>query len=330
VIGFATRMDFIVLTVPAFLIAALQRRAQLRGFAWMLIVLTLGIAAQQLARRAYYGEWMPNTYYLKMTGWTLSARLERGFHQNRWLLVIAPIAWLPLAVPSIRKDLGQALLYVTAAWLGFAGAVAYSTYAGGDSWRLFAGYDRHTVIGGVLLAWGNVMLFATARKALPRLIAGVWGMLIAVTPTLAENGVQQAREGLLAEISPLRANESEWIRYGKRFREVSEPGARIALCPAGAIVYFSHRGAVDLLGKVEPIVAHLTVSTQRTGRSACWRYAPGHNKGDDAAVFEARQPEFARGRPPIPHREQYLKIKQSGTIYFVRKGTPLAQAAASH
>ncbi|MEY4576262.1 MAG: hypothetical protein RL701_965, partial [Pseudomonadota bacterium] len=121
----------------------------------------------------------------------------------------------------------------------------------------------------------------------------------------------------------MRNYEWDWIRYGKVFREVAEPGARVAICPAGAIVYFSHRGGVDLLGKVEPLVAHLAVSSRQAARSACWRNAPGHNKGDDELVFETRKPEFARGKLPAKYKALYTKLKYRNTIFLVRKDTNL-------
>jgi arabinofuranosyltransferase len=321
--GIATRMDFVVLAAPVLVVATAHSRGSRVLLAWTAVVAVLGILLLFLARRSYYGDWLPNTYYLKTTGWKLSARLQRGLDQNRRLLILAVVAWLPLLLPIVRRSLGNALPYAAAGWLAFGATVAYSTYVGGDAWRLFAGYDRHTVVGGVLLAWGNSVLFGAARQASTRFAFAVWGVVLGASATLAQDGSKQLQDGLLAETSPVRQYEWDWIRYGKQFREVSEPGARVAICPAGAIVYFSHRGGVDLLGKVEPLVAHLNVSPQRDERAACWRDAPGHNKGDDVRVFELRKPEFARGRLPAEQKERYFKFKYRGTIFFVRKDTTL-------
>jgi hypothetical protein len=148
-------------------------------------------------------------------------------------------------------------------------------------------------------------------------------VLLVAAPVLAQGGLKQLQRGLIAADSPVRANEHDWIRYGQRFREVSQPGARIAICPAGAIVYFSHRGGVDLLGKVEPIVSHLSVAESRPRNMACWRNAPGHNKGDDPRVYAEREPEFARGKLPPSQRKHYFHIKYQGSHFFVRKGTSL-------
>ena len=168
-----------------------------------------------------------------------------------------------------------------------------------------------------------MLIAAAARTWYMRALCSVWCLLLVAAPVLAHGGRKQLQRGLLAAESPVRANERAWIRYGKHFREVSEPGARIAICPAGAIVYFSHRGGVDLLGKVEPIVAHLGANESRPRNMACWRNAPGHNKGDDPRVYAERQPEFARGKLPAAQRQHYFRIEYEGSHFFVRRGTSL-------
>lgn len=321
--GVATRMDFVVLASGICLIAISHARGPRTTLAWTALLSILLIGALLVARRVYFGDWLPNTYYLKTTGWPVAARLRRGVHQNSVLLGVAALAFAPLLLPRVRKNLGAVLPCIVAGWTAFAAAVAYSTYVGGDAWSLFAGYDRHTAAAGVLLAWSNCLLIcAAARSGRTRALCGVWSVLLLAAPIFAQDGVGQIQRGLFASYR-LRANERDWIEYGKRFREVSLPGARIAVCPAGAIIYFSHRGGVDLLGKVDRFVAHLDVSERRTGASACWRYAPGHNKGDDRAVFALERPEFARGKLPRSERGHYFPIKYKTSTFLVRKDTTL-------
>jgi hypothetical protein len=52
---------------------------------------------------------------------------------------------------------------------------------------------------------------------------------------------------------------------------------------------------------------------------ACWRNAPGHNKGDDVRVYAERKPEFARGKLPLSERANYFHIKYQGNTFFIRK-----------
>ena len=322
--GVATRMDFVVLASAVCLIAISHDRGPRITLVWTALVCVLLIAALLVARRVYYGDWLPNTYYLKTTGWPLAARLRRGAQQNSALMISATLAFAPLLLPRVRANLAAILPCVVAGWTAFAAAVLYSTYVGGDAWNLVAGYDRHTAAASVILSWSNCLLICGAARARwTRVLTAAWSLLLVAAPVFANDGAGQIQRGVFAASSRLRTNERDWIEYGKQLREISLPGARIAVCPAGAIIYFSHRGGVDLLGKVDPYVAHLPVSEKRTRDMGCWRYAPGHNKADDPKVFAREQPEFARGKIPAKQRGNYFHIKYKSNTFFVRKNTTL-------
>jgi hypothetical protein len=318
-LGVATRMDFVLTAVPG-LGLYLSRRPGARNLARGLGLALLLSAALLVARYAYYGEWLPNTYYLKATNWPLTVRLARGLDQNWALLWLVPLPLPALLWPNSRRWLLREAPAALAGWLGFALAVLYSTYVGGDAWRSFGGYDRHTAVAALFLVWSACSVVA-ALSDRPRFaaIACLIALPIVYWPPFHEGRAARAREALFEETLGTRTLERDWIRYGKAFREISEPGARIAVCPAGAIVYFSDRGGVDLLGKVDPFVARLPVSDRRPPNNACWRNAPGHNKEDDAAVFELRKPEFSRYRPPPPVASQYAKLKYKGYQFFQRR-----------
>lgn len=327
VAGIATSMDFALLASALLCVALGHRRGSRLWLLWTVFVTATSLGALLVWRHDYYGDWLPNTFYLKATGWRWTARLRRGLHQNQALLLSAWVAFLPLLLPAVRRNLGARLPCVVAGLCAFGLAVLFSCYVGGDDSSVFAGFDRLTVVAAPLLSWSLVLLIAAgARTWYTRALCSVWCVLLMAAPVFAHNGLKHLQDGLLAAQSPVRTNERSWIRYGKRFREISEPGARIALCRAGAIVYFSHRGGVDLLGKVEPIVAQLPVSESRPRNMACWRNAPGHNKGDDARVYAERQPEFARGKLPPDQRKLYIHVEHQGSHFFVRKGTSLLKS----
>lgn len=318
-VGVATRMDFVLAATPALLLYALRKpelRNVGRGFGFAIAI----VAVLLCARRIYYGDWLPNTYYLKATHWPLSARLTRGIAQNIALLPLVPLPLFALCVPASRRWLLLRAPHALAGFLGFALTVLYSTWVGGDAWRSFGGYDRHTALGALLLVWSACSVIAALGPS-PRwtAIAVILLGCIVYWPIAREDGATRVRDALFHETIGTRSLEREWIRYGKAFREIAEPGARIAVCPAGAIVYFSERGGVDLLGKVDPFVARLPVSPRKPPNNACWRDAPGHNKEDDVAVFGLRKPEYSRYKPPPEVAPLYAKIKCQGFQFFKRK-----------
>jgi hypothetical protein len=329
VAGLVTRMDFILLSLPSWLILFARARLSRR---WVRIAMVIGLsslcaAVLFIARWAYYGDWLPNTYYLKVTGWPWKHRLATGLFQNQSLIPTTFIVWLPLLIRSVRRRLRGNATVIVAVWLAFVATVIYSTYVGGDTWRLFAGYDRYTSVGAAFLTWGlAVFVFSLNVSLRGRLIACVWALMLAAWPIAAvPNAQEQLTDGLVAHRYRLREYERRWILYGKAFEEISLPGSTIAICPAGAIVYFSHRGGVDLLGKVEPTVAHLQASLTEPEDAKCWRDIPGHLKEDTERVFELRTPVFSRSSPPLKFRDQYVRTIYKGYTYFVRRGTPLAK-----
>jgi hypothetical protein len=90
--------------------------------------------ALTLLRVVYYGDALPNTYYLKMTGVSLSERIRHGWVALRQLAPhqLAPIvAVAALAYTGVRRH--QRELYALGAMC--VAQTAYSVFVGGDAWE---------------------------------------------------------------------------------------------------------------------------------------------------------------------------------------------------
>jgi hypothetical protein len=61
-------------------------------------------------------------------------------------------------------------------------------------------------------------------------------------------------------------------KYGLAIRDSTRPSASVAVVWAGALPYFAHRRALDLLGKSDPVIAR--------GAPATSQFHPGHTKWD--------------------------------------------------
>lgn len=320
-LAFWTRMDGVLYFAAAGVMVAWPRRPGDRSWGRLaLIAASSGamLAALLLARKAYYGEWLPNTYYLKLAGWPLRARLSVGWHQNWPHAVTFFLIWIPLLVPAWRRRLGPVLPPLVAAFVTYALAILYSTHNGGDAWGLKAGYDRFALLGGLFLLFGGALL-VTGLPRLPRswragAFLCLW--LALLLPMLMQPGFFR----FMRECRKLNKERAEysWIRYGQILEKISRPGARVAISPAGAIIYFSHRGGVDLYGKCEPLIAHQSVTDNTR---------PGHNKKTEkrvAELFKLRRPEFSKEAPPREVRALYRKMDM-GRVVWVLKDTPFAQ-----
>ena len=92
---------------------------------------------------------------------------------------------------------------------------------------------------------------------------------------------------------------------------------------AGAIIYFSHRGGIDILGKIDPYIARLPALLEGPAEKRCWRpERPGHNKEDIATQFELRQPELSEQKPPEALWAAYRGFRYGGLYFYARRDAP--------
>jgi hypothetical protein len=74
----------------------------------------------------------------------------------------------------------------------------------------------------------------------------------------------------------------EFVVMGKALRDIAEPGDSIALVPIGAIAYYSEMIVYDMVGLVDPVIAHEPFVPEFI--EASWR--PGHDKGDGLYILQ--------------------------------------------
>jgi hypothetical protein len=329
-LAFVARMDALVYCVPTALLV-LRRPTRAR-------VLTAGIVASAfaaalfLSRRWYYGDWLPNTYYLKATKWPLGIRLPQGWIQNG-TAGIASLLGLPAFWYYVRRRLGAARFPIFAATLGHLAALIYSTWIGGDFASEMYGYDRFTSIGSVFLVLAIAACIGTLEVR-----AGVVGFAIvsswlAFFPVAFQVGIKAMARRTYPEltlanlVNPKRGiMESDgyaqlFIHFGKSIREFTLPGATVAGCAAGAMIYFSDRGGVDLLGKVDPLIAKLPATIEPPPEHRCWRGNPGagHNKENIALSFATHSPDVSMVEPPDAFRDRYKAFRYKVFEYWGRK-----------
>jgi hypothetical protein len=328
-LAFWTRMDAVLACAPAALLVLWKLRKSRRvvRFAGLLAAFA---ALLLVSRKLYYGDWLPNTYYLKITGWPLAKRLPYGIFQNRvalsyYLFVGVPftaLAWRWVPVPTRPLLLGLLPAFAT---------LLYSTHNGGDFAWIAIGYDRHCAaalpllifsIGAVLFsargpAWRSVLLAALATAFALGPVYGRW-----ITGKSMNDGK------LLQAVNPASPAQPDalldWIITDAMLtKRVTLPGARLAVCAAGAAVYFSHREGVDILGKSDPHIARLPAADHAGPDARCFRsFAPsGHNKEDVLYSFVHWRPDISVVAPPGGLRDRYVSFLVDGHTFYVRKAS---------
>lgn len=249
-------------------------------------------------RLAYYGDWLPNTAYVKAR--TSQARVleglgyvGRGFWTG-WLLTWSGAVGAVLAL-SRRKTRGLAIavLALLATWVGYVVAI------GGDHFPAFRHMLPAQLCMAVLLALGlGAWSDATGRwRWVPA------GVVVAIG-VLAIPYVFSQRT--FSDINVAKRSRWQWdgqalgITFGRAF---ADEAPLWAVTAAGCLPYFSRLPALDLLGLNDAHIARQEPDPT---------YQLGHRHGDGAYVL-GRAPDLITFRQP-----------RGGKPYF-KSGLEMAQ-----
>jgi len=302
------------------------------------LFLAVAIGTQTLFRVWYFGDLLPNTYYLKMSGIDSFERIKHGaFMYLSYLYRMRPYTVLPvLFAVLLVKDKRVDLL----AWI-VATQAAYSVYVGGDAWEYYGGSNRFISISlplfFLLFCLGiQHMNRALTAKFLGRrpvvqkvatasliLLAGYCLILFNVNVSRNEERKlvpmqERVNAWLLMGSAPGTLFNEAAVRVAILLNRVTTQDARIAVAAAGSIPYFSARFCIDVLGKCDRIVAH---------KASDATIAPGHSKWDfDHSVRGLRpdiivQPIWPEQRAKEYVKDHYEKLCACGVCFLVEKGS---------
>lgn len=301
-LGTLVRMDMAVpyLAVWLFLIfaGADQRR---KNLLWGGAILLAFLSAQTLFRIAYYGEVLPNTYYLKITGYPLLLRITRGLAVTGEFITRMNVILflLPFVLLLFCRDKPMFLL------LGiFLAQIAYSIYAGGDAWEYWGGSNRYVsvVMPLFFILFCGSLAEIEARLVESRQKSGkpirVWARFITVVVLLiglVRFNIIYSPYGTLQEWLLLKrplavADNEEMVRRALLLKKITEPDARVAVVWAGALGYFSDRPIIDLLGKNDKRIARQKTRVS-TGPDKYTAFYPGHMKWNYDYSIGERNPD---------------------------------------
>jgi hypothetical protein len=334
------RLDMAAPAMALLALDAWQRRDLRRGLAGLGLV-AASLALQEFWRHGYYGDWLPNTYYLKMTGFPVGLRMQRGaFVLGQWALSMGRVLLLlPLGLALWQRKplmLRIALLFCVQA--------AYSVYVGGDAWEQFGGANRYLApaLPGLLLltalALRQLSGFLCALAPLPlsgrkvlglALFAAALGYASVHEVSKRSNGERNWRGWLLLE-KPQHSQDFEGIyRRAMICASLTKEGAMVAVAGGGGTVpyFFGKRQAVDVLGKCDPVISRLPMHLDPA--ASPWEiFYPGHLKWDYAYSIQGLKPDFVdplwKGKEAIlPYlRSNYVTVQEGpGAELYLKKGS---------
>lgn len=240
-------------------------------------------------RYRYFGDLMPNTYYLKLGGpidaWARGLEYLGSFLRVRnYLPLLALLALFSLRRPIVRGLLLYNVLHAT-----------YVVYVGGD---FFSGHRFFVpelpqlallITAGVADASARLMRSNVPARLQASGISS-YQMQVAVVLAFAAALVGVYRRGLthgpLAE--EVRAWGGDLTRQTKLFRWLRDnklPGASVANTLIGHTGFYSEARVIDLCGVIDRVIAHSEVKDFGKGKA-------GHEKLAPPEYILAQQPTY--------------------------------------
>lgn len=296
------------------------------------LAFVVGLLAFQ---KLYYGEWLPNTYTLKLTGRMLLPRLVDGYVFVKPFLDAAG-TMLVLALVDLAFQFSPRKLLL----LVLMGAcLSYEIYVGGDPWQ----YWRIMSPAMPLLAILTLLCLNGLAEALtrpgshavgPGRIAGAFaGTAIVLLSLLI---LRAADYGFLHELKLKRkpytvVPNGGHVNYSLAIRDLTTADATIGMIWAGTIPYYTGRKAIEFLGKCDRYIARLPPCESGAISLGTMRSVAGHNKYDLDYSIRGLEPDFVQtlgyGSQDLrPWAEgRYVKVSWQGIVLLLKKGSPFVR-----
>lgn len=263
----------------------------------------LFIIGQAIFQYSYYGELLPNTYYLKLTGMPLVERITNGIGYVKPFLIGAAFILVVSSLYAIINFRKQSLLLLSVAFA----AIGYAIYVGGDSFVLWRMLSPSVPFIFILFICAIATFVSTLFNAVK-----VKSYFIHY-PNLPIRHVAEASIALLTLTGLLSMNInylpgifSAKIRGGTgafefdintaiMINELTTSDASVGVFHAGLVPYYTGRQAIDFLGKCDSYIARLPpdLSGKISGRGM--NSLPGHNKYDLNYSIKTLHPTYVEG-----------------------------------
>ncbi len=274
---------------------------------WAAAAFVTPLLVHLLWRRAYYGQWLPNTWPIKAHGMLLRDTYGRDY-VTAWVDNVYLAALVPLVLLLRPRHL--------VLMLPIGAVVGYGWWVGGD----FMAYSRFYLVAtaglAVLVGWVLTELATWMRtKVGARAAWGVLGVVLIAAGVLGREArtrhgddvAQGARwiDGKWEGTVAMDRFAKVGLAAGSWMHENLPPGTWITVGAAGAVPYGAKLPTIDAYGLVDPVIATLPEAGPYTGKGA----RPGHQLQAPRSYILQRDPDLLchvgyRGpkRPPERHR----------------------------
>lgn len=243
------------------------------------VLLVLIVALPVVLRWFYYGELVPNTYTLKMTGMPVIDRLANGigFIAPFFITIIPIIIFLMFNIRLLKTRNNILLLGLVIT------SISYQVWVGGDPWTYWRTMAPVMPLLFILCieAMFNIAHHRTKSGSLnsrpARYVTIIFGGSLLVY--VFANYKMLSEQYLIKPAYNSDASQS-FVNVAIATNEILIKDATLAVFASGALPYFANFKAIDILGKSDKRIAHLPPDMSGAIAWSGMKSVPGHNKYD--------------------------------------------------
>jgi hypothetical protein len=240
------------------------RGRSLKSVALFALPFLVVVGAHLLWRHAYYGYWLPNTFYAKVHGlwWEQSRKFFSHFFADYRLHLFIPLALIPALVKRRFED----ILWLSAA----AVYCGYVVYIGGDRFEFrflvaILPILYVLVADGLHAVWCALPRERPVQRALAGFITGgvAVGLLLSTHLGSVRPEAVRTRDGV-ASLGTIKSYAEKRMFEGRYLRGLIDRGVlpadlRVAVSGAGALPYYTMWPMLDVHGLNDVTIARQPV-----------------------------------------------------------------------
>jgi len=223
----------------------------------------------------YYGEWLPNSYHAKSSGFAPEFAQQGLFYLRQFALFdFVAISLFAFTVAKAIQHRDRAAILTSGTVLAY---FLYVLWIGGDHMQWF-----RLLVPVTPLLYLTVTRFVFVNCKAPKTLA--WAIVMAVSIWHLTSGVVLAHKG------GKNQDAAAWhgTIVGKHIQKSWPAESVVALNSAGATAFFANFHCIDMLGIND---YHIARTTARYDPRLPWTALAGHRKGDGRYVL-GRKPDY--------------------------------------
>lgn len=337
-LGITVRLDFLLPSLALiFCSSMLDRKNRNKYLLNGGVILFFFILSVLLFQLFYYHSLLPNTYFLKLTGFPLFYRITKGI-----FVTLKSINILIFVVPFIYLYFSKNK-YISILLTVYATVFIYSIYVGGDIWEIFGGANRFVAFAMPLFFISFFMSLQWLRtyvekygKRFYKKYRVTEGFVILMIFILINTGSDNMLSQLLLIDKPFYKTlvSQKQVVLAQKLTSATTGSAKIAIVVAGTVPYFTDREFVDILGVNEKTIAHepaniRSMSAELSGKLI--DFVPGHMKWDYPYIIKKYNPDLIIADENYgPNQEEKKTLLNKYTIvktpendvFYVRENDP--------